>query len=111
MPNDKHFELFVFGDQTYNIQTKDLRNLVHDGNNDPVVVKFLQDACRALRNDLYQLKLEDRNHAPSITCVADLLLWKQGHCVPLDMAILSLYQLATFMKCVTYPGNIQNTFD
>lgn len=101
MLDQKPFELFVFGDQTYSLQTKDLRNLVHDGSNDPVVVEFLERACRTLRNDLYQLTPEYRLHAPLLSHVADLLLWKRGHCVPLDMAILCLYQLGIFMKYVT----------
>ncbi|KAJ0115086.1 hypothetical protein J7T55_001495 [Diaporthe amygdali] len=88
MLDQKPFELFVFGDQTYSLQTKDLRNLVHDGSNDAVVVEFLERACRTLRNDLYQLTPEYRLHAPLLSHVADLLLWKRGHCVPLDMAIL-----------------------
>ena len=100
MENQKFFDLYVFGDQTYNVQIKDLRSLIHNGNADPIVVEFLERARRELRNGLCQLSPEDRRHAPSFTHTTDFLLWKKGHCVPIDMAILCVYQLGSFMRYV-----------
>ena len=101
MGNQKSFDLCVFGDQTYDIQTEDLRSLVQDGKADPIVVEFLERARRALRNNLIQLCPEDRCHAPSFACTTDFLVWKKGHSVPVDMAILCIYQLGSFMKYVS----------
>lgn len=100
MENPRPFYLYVFGDQTYDIQTTDLRSLVHDGKDNPVVVDFLERARRALRDSLNHLRPEDRQHAPPFASVSDMLLWKGGNCVPIDMAMLCLYQLGSFMKCV-----------
>lgn len=100
MDNQGSLDLYVFGDQTYDIQTKDLRSLIHDGKDDPVVVEFLERARRALRNGLAHLRPEDRHHAPPFGSVTDLLHWNAGSCVPLDMAMLCLYQLGSFMKYV-----------
>lgn len=100
MENQRHFELYVFGDQTYDLQINELRAIIHDGKSNPVGVEFLERARRALRSDLYQLGPEYRHHAPPFTCVRDLLSWKRGHCVPLDMAVLCIYQLGSFMRYV-----------
>lgn len=101
MEHQKSFDIYVFGDQTYDIQINELRNLLHDGKSDPVVVEFLERARRALRDDLYQLRPEDRHHVPSFACVTELSLWKRGHSVPVDMAMLCLYQLGAFMRYVS----------
>lgn len=102
MENQSSFDVYLFGDQTYDIQTKDLQSLLHNGKSDPVVVEFLERARRALRDDLYQLRPEDRHHAPSFACVTELLLWKRGKSVPVDMAMLCLYQLGLFMRYVAW---------
>lgn len=102
MENQRSFDLYVFGDQTYEFQINDLRKLVLDGNSDPIVVEFLDRARRAIQNDLYQLRPEDQHYAPSFACVTDLFLWKSGQCVPVDMAMLCLFQLGSFMRYVTW---------
>lgn len=100
MESQTSFDVYVFGDQTYDVQINELRNLVHDRKSDPVVVEFLERARRALRDDLYQLSPEDRHNAPSFATVTDLLLWEKGRSVPVDMAMLCLYQLGSFMRYV-----------
>lgn len=100
MESQTSFDVYVFGDQTYDIQIKELRYLVHNGKSDPVVVEFLERARRALRDDICQLRPEDRYHAPSFACVTDFLLWKRGRSVPVDMAMQCLYQLGSFMRYV-----------
>lgn len=78
MENQKFLDLCVFGDQTHDIQVKDLLRLIHDGADNPIVVEFLERARQALQSDLYQLSSQDRRHVPLFTCSMDLMHWRKG---------------------------------
>ena len=94
----ENMSLYLFGDQTYDIQPhlKDL--LRHRAN--PVFEAFLTKAYDAIRKELYKLPDEIRNDLPRFTCVDDLILGKKGGkpFIPLDMAITCLYQLSVFIR-------------
>ncbi len=91
-------ELYVFGDQTFDIQPC-LKNLIWYRTN-PVLEDFLFKAYNAIRTEIYKLSREIREDLPRFTCLDDLLLWKPGgrRCIPLDMAVTCMYQLGVFIK-------------
>lgn len=90
--------LYLFGDQTYDVQPH-LQGLLRHRDN-PVMESFLVRAYDALRRELYALPAEVREDLPRFTCVEDLLLWKSNgrRFIALDMAVSCLYQLGTFIR-------------
>jgi hypothetical protein len=96
----KHLKLYVFGDQTYNVQPR-LKELLQYRAN-PVLEFFLGEAYTTIRQGIYTLSQEDRESLPRFGSIEDLLLWKRNGkpCLPLDMAMTCLYQLATFIGSV-----------
>ena len=93
-----HMKLYLFGDQTYDIQPV-LKDLLRHRHN-PVLEDFLSKAYETIRKDLYQLPDEIREELPRFTCLDDLVLRKQGgkRCIPLDMAVTCMYQLGIFIR-------------
>lgn len=93
-----HVKLYLFGDQTYDIQTH-LKDLLQKRSN-PVVENFLIKAYDAIRAEIYKLPPALRDAYPRFTCVDDLILWNQtgSRLVPLDMAVTSIYQLGMFIS-------------
>lgn len=93
-----HMKLYLFGDQTYDIQP-DLKDLLRYRHN-PVLEDFLVKVYDTIRNDIYKLPNEIREELPRFTCLDDLVLWKQGgkRCIPLDMAVTCMYQLGAFIR-------------
>lgn len=91
-------KLYLFGDQTFDV-IPHLKDLVSQRSN-PLVEDFLGKAYDALRIEIYQLPAQVREDLPRFTAVEDLLLWSPGpqRCIPLDMAVTCLYQLATFIS-------------
>ena len=91
-------KLYVFGDQTFDVQPRLKQLLEHKDN--PVLKDFLDKASAAIRVQLYTLPQEARESLPRFTSVEDLLLWENDGrpCLPLDMALTCLYQLATFIR-------------
>ena len=93
-----HLKLYLFGDQTYDIQPclKDL--LLHRQN--PVLEDFLVKSYDAVRTEIYKLPLQVRDDLPRFTCLDDLVLWKQSgkRCIPLEMAVTCMYQLGAFIR-------------
>ena len=91
-------KLYLFGDQTYDIQPE-LKVLLKHRHN-PVLEDFLVKAYDTIRKDLYQLPDEIREELPRFTCLDDLILRKQGgkRCIPLDMAVTCIYQLGAFIR-------------
>lgn len=81
-------ELYLFGDQTYDIQP-DLKDLLRHRHN-PVLEDFLGKAYDTIRKDIFELPYEIREDLPRLTCLDDLVLRKQGgkRCIPLDMAVI-----------------------
>ncbi|KAI2476002.1 Type I Iterative Polyketide synthase [Pyrenophora tritici-repentis] len=93
----QQLKLFLFGDQTYDIKPhlKDLALRPHNA----VLDDFLGKAYDAIRAEVYQLPRDIRSELPRFTCVDDVLMRKLGgrRCVPLDMAVTCMYQVATFI--------------
>lgn len=89
--------LFLFGDQTFNAQLHLKNLLTHRGN--PVLEDFLAKAYNEVRLGISKLSQQVRDDLPRFTCLDDLLLWQQGgkRCVPLDMAITTIYQLSVYI--------------
>lgn len=93
-----HLKLYLFGDQTFEIQPH-LKNLLQKRDN-LFLQEFLGQAYNAIRADLFRLAYSVRKDLPRFTCQEDLLLWDQSgrRCVALDMAMTTLYQLGTFIR-------------
>ena len=93
-----HMKLYLFGDQTYDIQPEFKDLLLHRRN--PVLEDFLVKAYSTIRKDIYKLPKEIREELPRFTCLDDLILRKQGgkRCIPLDMAVTCMYQLGVFIR-------------
>ncbi|KAF2204082.1 ketoacyl-synt-domain-containing protein [Delitschia confertaspora ATCC 74209] len=94
----EQLKLYLFGDQTFDVQPC-LKDLVRYRNN-PVVEDFLVKSYDALRTELHDLPREVRDELPRFTSIEDVLFRKQGgkRCVPLDMAVTTMYQLGTFIS-------------
>ncbi|KAJ5952040.1 Acyl transferase/acyl hydrolase/lysophospholipase [Penicillium vulpinum] len=93
-----HLKLYLFGDQTYDLQAH-LRDLLQKRHN-PVLDHFLVKSYDAVRAEIYKLPPALRETYPRFTCVDDLIMWNQRgkRLVPLDMAVTSIYQLGTFIS-------------
>lgn len=95
-PNE--LKLFLFGDQTFDTQLHLKSLLAHRGN--PILEDFLAKSYKAIRSGISQLSPQVRDDLPRFTCLDDLLLWKQDgkRCVPLDMAVTTMYQLGVYIS-------------
>ncbi|KAL4758755.1 ketoacyl-synt-domain-containing protein [Aspergillus foveolatus] len=95
-----HFKLYLFGDQTFRPRTH-FRALLANRDN-AVLDDFLTKAYSRIRSELFRLPKQDRDHFPRFTCLEDLVFWQPGEderrCVPLEMALLCLYQLGEFIR-------------
>ena len=93
----KHLDLYLFGDQTYDVQLH-LRDLIQHRRN-PILEDFLVKAYHAIRAEIYKLPPETRDELPRLTCLEDILARKHDNkrCIPLDMAVTCLYQLGVFV--------------
>jgi hypothetical protein len=93
-----HSKLYLFGDQTHDIQPY-LKDLLRHRDN-PVLEDFLVKAYDAVRAEIYKLPHQVREDVPRFTCLEDLLLWNQKgkRCIPLDMAVTCMYQLGVFIR-------------
>lgn len=92
-----HLNLYVFGDQTYDIKPY-LKDLLQNRDN-PVLEDFLVKAYDAVRTEIFKLPHQVREDLPRFTCYHDLVLWNQTgkRCIPLDMAVTCMYQLGVFI--------------
>ncbi|KAM0241576.1 hypothetical protein ACHAPO_001262 [Fusarium lateritium] len=93
-----HLKLYLFGDQTFEIQPH-LKTLFQKRDN-LFLQDFLNKAYHAIRVELFKVPYSIRRDLPRFTCLEDLLLWDQSgqRCIALDMAMTTLYQLATFIS-------------
>ena len=91
-------KLYLFGDQTYDIQS-DLEDLLKHKQN-PILEDFFVKAYDAIRLEIYSLPQKVRDGLPRFTCFHDLIFRKEGGkgCTPLDMAMTCVYQLGTFIR-------------
>ena len=92
-----HLKLYLFGDQTYDIQPH-LRTLLQKRDN-PVLEDFLVKSYDVVRAVIFTLPAQVREDFPRFTCLDDLVLWTQSgkRCIPLDMAVTCIYQLGVFI--------------
>lgn len=89
--------LLLFGDQTFDIE-QTLVSLLRQRDN-VVLESFLANAYEAIRREIHFLPHHVRDAIPRLTCIDDLVMLKGSHgqCVALDMAVLTLFQLGTFI--------------
>lgn len=95
--------LYLFGDQTYDVGPHLKKLLLASRHSNDLVNDFLRGSYDAVRAELYQLPSHERDCLPRFTCVEDLVLWasrstnERHRCVPLNMAVTCIYQLAVFI--------------
>lgn len=91
-------KLYLFGDQTYDIESG-LKGLLRHRHN-PILEDFLVKAYDAIRKEIYKLPTQIRDDLPRFTCLDDVLLWKHDgkRCIALDMAVTCMYQLGAFIR-------------
>lgn len=96
----KHLKLYLFGDQTYNVQPH-LKTVLSQREN-PIVRQYLEHTYNALRNEIYTLSPVIRDSLPRFTCLDDMLLYteKGGVCIAMDMARTCIYHVATYITYV-----------
>ncbi|KAI1378966.1 ketoacyl-synt-domain-containing protein [Hypoxylon crocopeplum] len=104
-------KLYLFGDQTFDIQqyVKDVLRCRHN----PILEDFLAKSYDAIRTEIYKLPTEIRDDLPRFTCPDDLLLWKHDgkRCIALDMAVTCIYQLGAFIsQADTWDFHASNSF-
>lgn len=91
--------LYLFGDQTFDIEPH-FHDLLEARDN-LLLHALLRGAYNAIRTEIYTLSPEARNELPRFTCLEDLASWKHSgtgkRCIPLDMAMTTLWQLGTFI--------------
>jgi hypothetical protein len=97
---ESHLKLYIFGDQTFDIQLH-LKELLRNRDN-PVLEDFLVKAYDGIRAEIYKMPRLQRDGIPRFTSVDDLLLWDQSgkRCIPLDMAVSCMFQLGIFLRWV-----------
>ncbi|KAF7546534.1 hypothetical protein G7Z17_g8371 [Cylindrodendrum hubeiense] len=98
--------LYLFGDQTFDVEPH-LPKLLDAKNSNVILRDFLDRVYDALRVQIFQLPKNVREELPRFTNIEDVLLWKRTEgsirCVPLDMAMTCMYQLASFI--ISQTGN------
>ncbi|RDW58256.1 hypothetical protein BP6252_13667 [Coleophoma cylindrospora] len=90
-------KLYLLGDQTYDIQAQ--RSTLLQNRNNPVLEDFLGKAYGAVRTEIFQLPLPDRDNLPRFTSADDLILWQPSgeRCIALEMAVTCIYQIGIFI--------------
>jgi iterative type I PKS product template protein len=93
-----HQKLYLFGDQTYDVQSQ-LKDLLRSRDN-AILEDFLTKAYNAVRAEIFNLPRDVREDVPRFTCLDDLVLWNSTgkRCIPLDMAVTCIYQLGVFIN-------------
>lgn len=95
--------LYLFGDQTFDIGPHLKALLLESRRGNVLLDDFLQRAYSALRKELYQLSVQERESLPRFTSIEDLVLWRSTspqearQCIPLDMSLTCIYHIATFI--------------
>lgn len=95
--------LYIFGDQTNDIGPHLKTLLLESQRGNVLLSDFLQRAYSALRKELYQLSVQEREAIPRFTSVEDLVLWRSTspeearQCIPLDMSLTCMYHIAAFI--------------
>lgn len=101
--NPTQVNLYLFGDQTYDIGPHLKALLLESQRGNVLLNDFFQRAYAALRKEIYQLSLQERESLPRFTSVEDLVLWRATspqearQCVPLDMSLTCMFHIAAFV--------------
>lgn len=101
--NPTQVNLYLFGDQTYDIGPHLKALLLESQRGNVLLNDFFQRAYTALRKEIYQLSIQERESLPRFTSVEDLVLWRATlpeearQCVPLDMSLTCMYHIADFV--------------
>lgn len=98
---DSTFSVYVFGDQTDSFES-DLIKLVHVKGCE-VLSSFFEQTQYALRLEISRLSNSQQEWFPQFTSIIDLLTTRSenGSNPALELALLSLSQLARFIKYVS----------
>ena len=98
---DSTFNVYVFGDQTDSFES-DLVHLLHVKGCE-VLSSFFEQTQYALRLEISRLPISQQELFPQFTSIIDLLTRKSDHGSnpALELALLSLCQLARFIKYVS----------
>ncbi|KAJ5698625.1 Type I Polyketide synthases (Type I PKS) [Penicillium macrosclerotiorum] len=93
----KQLSLYLFGDQTFDVQPH-LKHLLRKRDN-VILEEFASRSYDAIRTEIYKLPTQVRDDLDRFTCVDDLVSWDccGRRCIPLDMAVTCMYQLGTFI--------------
>ena len=93
-------QLYLFGDQTYDNNAK-LRCLLLS-NSDPFLIAFFERAFQALRAEIGQLPLREREGFPRFSSFIDLLVRQReaGLNAAFEKALACIYQFGYFIKLV-----------
>lgn len=95
--------LYLFGDQTYDIGPHLKALLLESQRGNVLLSDFFNRAYSALRKELYQLSVQERESLPRFTSIEDLVLWRSSspqevrQCIPLDMSLTCMYHIAAFI--------------
>ena len=89
--------VYLIGDQTYDIN-KGLHRLLHTGGN-VLLISFFEKTFYALREEIWNLPLEQRAQLQHFSSLAELLASRYDKPLhpALDQALASAYQLGTFI--------------
>ncbi|KAH8730335.1 hypothetical protein GQ44DRAFT_747268 [Phaeosphaeriaceae sp. PMI808] len=96
-------QVFVFGDQTFDASELMFRLLhTHD---DMMLSSFLDSSYRTLKQEVSNLKDEQRSSCPRFSKLAELLpYWRNGTLNPaLDQAMTCISQIGTFLRVSAAP--------
>lgn len=100
----KEVTLYLFGDQTYDVGPHLKELMLSSRHSNGLVDDFMRKSYDAIRAELYHLSSQERDFLPRLTCVEDLILWatrssdERQRCMPLNMALTCMYQLAEFIR-------------
>ncbi|KAI3395988.1 hypothetical protein diail_558 [Diaporthe ilicicola] len=101
-------DLYLFGDQTFDVGPHLKALLLESQRGNVLLSDFLHRSYNALRTEIYQLSVQDRESLPRFTSVEDLMLWRTNSpeearlYVPLDMSLTCLYHIAAFISQTTH---------
>jgi len=93
-------QVYLFGDQTYEINTKLCGLLL--SNDNPILISFFERVFFALRTEIGQLPLRERESFPLFSSISTLLSRQRENALnpALEGALTCMYQLGYFIRLV-----------
>jgi hypothetical protein len=116
MTDNTHLRLYIFGDQAYNVPKKDLWQFLQEYRPESPLIEFFRQSEVALEAEIVRNFRHGGQEVQQVWCgtsasspkFLDLLMrWRGGsetsgddvrHCLPLDMALFCMYQIAIYMR-------------